>query len=97
MPWNDDTWPSVEEVLDAHREDDEGYCANWDCIAHGEADYPEGWTHTKQIADVIRWLLRPRPAILMVALFTANDDGSTTQNLPVNRYQRTNWTGPRRV
>jgi len=93
----DDIWPSVEEVLIAHAEDDDGYCKNWDCYAHGDlGEIPEGWTHIGQIADVIRWLLRPRPAV-MLSHYTVRDDGSTVQNLPANRHQRTNWTGPREV
>lgn len=90
----DDIWPSVEEVLLAHQEDDDGFCPNPDCpYAHTGF---VGGDHISHLADVIRWLLRPRPLIVLPT-FTVKSDGTQVQNLPLNEYQRTNWTGPRRM
>jgi hypothetical protein len=96
MPWNDETWPSVEEVLLAHEEDEDGFCPNPDCPFSEVVMSPHHGEHVEHVADVVRWLLRPRPAILMTT-FSVDSDGVTTQNLPVNKHQRTNWTGPREV
>lgn len=93
MPWNDETWPSVEEVLEAHREDDEGFCPNQDCAFR---DVYAGGDHIKHVADVIRWITRPHSRVLL-SHYVVNRDGSTTQNLPANKHERTNWTGPRVV
>lgn len=92
MPWNDDTWPSVEEILLAHQEDDDGFCPNPDCAF---SDIHEG-SHVTHVADVIRWVTRPHARVLL-AHYTVDKDGVTTQNLPANKHQRTNWTGPRKV
>lgn len=85
---------TIEAILHAHAEDDDGFCFNSDC-AFNNIDIHTG-DHISHIADVIRYALASRPRSFLPHI-TVGIDGSHTQNVPMDENQFTNWTGPRKM